>query len=248
MVDELDRCLPQYAIKVLERLHHIFNGLDNTVVIMAVDKKQLIETVKQIFGESINVGEYLKKFIDFEVHLDNGTVNDKFRVKFADYIALFDESKLKTKFSIDDYFSAVFDKIDSRTQENIVRKATLLHSFVFGDKKPDYAVMCVELLWLVLIQWHGMTIQDKDVEVKIALKAPFGGLGLSTLGSDMKIFPFFADGFGKIEGYQHIEIKQFKFQGNIGVPELIVWYLNNMFDKQDIRYLFRDGTINTTII
>lgn len=28
-VDELDRCIPQYAIKVLERLHHIFYGLDN---------------------------------------------------------------------------------------------------------------------------------------------------------------------------------------------------------------------------
>ena len=28
IVDELDRCIPQYAIKVLERLHHIFYGLE----------------------------------------------------------------------------------------------------------------------------------------------------------------------------------------------------------------------------
>ena len=27
MVDELDRCLPSYAIKVLERIHHVFNEI-----------------------------------------------------------------------------------------------------------------------------------------------------------------------------------------------------------------------------
>lgn len=32
VVDELDRCIPHYAIKVLERLHHIFYGLDNIIL------------------------------------------------------------------------------------------------------------------------------------------------------------------------------------------------------------------------
>ena len=32
VVDELDRCLPEYAIKVLERLHHIFGDTENTQV------------------------------------------------------------------------------------------------------------------------------------------------------------------------------------------------------------------------
>ena len=49
-VDELDRCIPQYAIKVLERLHHIFYGLDNVVVVMAIDRKQLEHSVEEMFG------------------------------------------------------------------------------------------------------------------------------------------------------------------------------------------------------
>lgn len=40
MVDELDRCLPSYAIKVLERIHHVFNELENVVVIIAMEKNK----------------------------------------------------------------------------------------------------------------------------------------------------------------------------------------------------------------
>ena len=37
-VDELDRCLPEYTIKVLERLHHITEDMTNALTIIAVDK------------------------------------------------------------------------------------------------------------------------------------------------------------------------------------------------------------------
>ena len=33
-VDELDRCLPEYATKVLERLHHVTDELSNTVMVV----------------------------------------------------------------------------------------------------------------------------------------------------------------------------------------------------------------------
>lgn len=50
VVDELDRCMPEYAIKVLERLHHLFEGIPNTIVIMAIDSKQLENSVKKYLG------------------------------------------------------------------------------------------------------------------------------------------------------------------------------------------------------
>lgn len=51
-MDELDRCLPAYTIKVLERLHHIFTDIDNVIVIIAMDKKQVEHVVGQIYGVS----------------------------------------------------------------------------------------------------------------------------------------------------------------------------------------------------
>ena len=37
VVDELDRCLPDYAIKILERLHHLFADVNGTILILRSD-------------------------------------------------------------------------------------------------------------------------------------------------------------------------------------------------------------------
>ena len=71
IVDELDRCLPEYAIKILERLHHLTENNNNTIMIIAVDKKQLMSSVKQIFGFE-SPEKYLEKFFNFEIKLDYG--------------------------------------------------------------------------------------------------------------------------------------------------------------------------------
>lgn len=64
IVDELDRCLPKYAIKILERLHHLTESNNNTIMIIAVDKKQLMSSVKQIFGfENPEKKSILKNFL-----------------------------------------------------------------------------------------------------------------------------------------------------------------------------------------
>lgn len=70
-------CL-DYAIKVLERLHHLLKGIPNITVIIAIDQKQLENSVKQIFGEKTEASQYLKKFIDFTLKLDKGKMTKGF--------------------------------------------------------------------------------------------------------------------------------------------------------------------------
>ena len=79
-VDEIDRCLPSYAIRVLERLHHLFSELPNSVVLITEDKEQLTSIVEQLFG-TLKPDEYLRKFINFSFDLDKGKVNDFFPEK-----------------------------------------------------------------------------------------------------------------------------------------------------------------------
>ena len=73
LVDELDRCLPEYAVKVLERLHHLTGESSKIITIIAIDKKQLMTSINQIFGFE-NTEKYLEKFIHFEIKLNIGTV------------------------------------------------------------------------------------------------------------------------------------------------------------------------------
>ncbi len=68
-IDELDRCNPTFAVKVLERIKHLFD-VPNVVFVLSVDKKQLACSVKGFYGShEINADEYLRRFIDIEYKL-----------------------------------------------------------------------------------------------------------------------------------------------------------------------------------
>ena len=122
-VDELDRCLPEYAIKVLERLHHITEGLPNTITILAVDKNRLENTVTSIFREG-NATDYLKKFVRFEIALNSGKPSGKdFFSKFKSFYDRFDPTLFGQLKNTEKFLEELFSDIDARTQEQIVEKA-----------------------------------------------------------------------------------------------------------------------------
>ena len=66
IVDELDRCRPDYAVEVLERIKHLFS-VKGIVFVLAIDKIQLCNAIKGYYGsEHIDANEYLRRFIDLE--------------------------------------------------------------------------------------------------------------------------------------------------------------------------------------
>lgn len=155
IVDELDRCLPEYAIKILERLHHLTEKNNNTIIIVAVDKKQLMSSVKQIFGFE-SPEKYLEKFFNFEIILDYGIPSEKIVEKYAAYIDLFDKEIFPFDDSIEECLQNIFKDIDIRTQEQIIKKVMLTHKLLYTDKKDDsikkdYSFMCMELILTVML-------------------------------------------------------------------------------------------------
>lgn len=67
-IDELDRCRPDFAMSLLERIKHMFD-VPNIAFVLAVDKKQLEAVTAAVYGEKIDATEYLRKFIDLEFGL-----------------------------------------------------------------------------------------------------------------------------------------------------------------------------------
>lgn len=66
IVDELDRCRPDYAIEVLEQMKHFFS-VRGIVFVLSIDKNHLASSVRGYYGsEKINTDEYLRRFIDLE--------------------------------------------------------------------------------------------------------------------------------------------------------------------------------------
>lgn len=59
VVDELDRCLPEYAIKVMQRLHHIcFDTTSDKymfIQLAAINKSELLGSIAKTFGREFNL-------------------------------------------------------------------------------------------------------------------------------------------------------------------------------------------------
>lgn len=152
IVDELDRCIPEYAVKVLERLHHLNEDQPNIITVMAIDKPQLAASVKRLFGFD-NPEKYLEKFISFDIKLDNGSSSDLITKKYADYIALFSNEPFLFDDSVEECMRAIFEGIDIRTQEHLVKKAAVAHKLLYNEQL-DYSFMCMELLIAVMVGVH----------------------------------------------------------------------------------------------
>ncbi len=68
LIDELDRCRPNYAIELLENIKHLFD-IEGIVFIIATDSKQLAHSINAVYGEKFHSEKYLKRFFDQEYNL-----------------------------------------------------------------------------------------------------------------------------------------------------------------------------------
>lgn len=67
-VDELDRCRPSYAIKLLERIEHYFVN-DQITFVFSVNLEQLQHTIKNFYGNDFDACRYLDRFFDLRISL-----------------------------------------------------------------------------------------------------------------------------------------------------------------------------------
>lgn len=244
LVDELDRCLPEYAIRVLERLHHLTESTKGIISIIAIDKTQLQTSVCHIFGFS-DAKEYLKKFLQFTIPLDVGKTSEKVIDKYSDYIALFDKSLFPMEDSIEEFWQTIFMNIGVREQEQLVDKAMMVHKLLYEDIKKDYSFMCIELLMIVLISRY------QDTKVFSRWFKEFGGV--TGDGRNMPPFSeFFVKEFEKIRYEDIIHVgqsrgREYKFLSSNSLYGAIVciWYELFLKDSiNDVRFSMSEVTLN----
>jgi len=74
-IDELDRCRPSYAVELLERIKHLFT-VPGIVFVLAIDKSQLVSSIKMLYGSDMDTEGYLRRFIDIEYKLPKPNPKD----------------------------------------------------------------------------------------------------------------------------------------------------------------------------
>ncbi len=146
VVDELDRCLPSYAIKILERLHHMFEGIENVLLIVAVDSNQLEQSIREIYGDTVDTERYLKKFISFRYKVGVGETQKSVMEKFEEYFGSFSNYS-----DIDETLVEFLrlSELDIRTIEKIVEKCKLVHGLVC-EREVSSSVLLYEIMCAIL--------------------------------------------------------------------------------------------------
>lgn len=74
VIDELDRCRPDYALSLLEIIKHFF-AVPNVHFVLGVNLEQLENSVKARYGTGIDAGLYLQKFVTLTMGLPEQNAN-----------------------------------------------------------------------------------------------------------------------------------------------------------------------------
>lgn len=100
MIDELDRCRPDYAVELLEQVKHFFS-VPGIVFVLSIDKNHLSSSIKGVYGsEQINTEEYLRRFIDLEYSIPYPSIGNYCRYLY-DYYSFDDFFKSERRKKID---------------------------------------------------------------------------------------------------------------------------------------------------
>lgn len=151
LVDEIDRCLPEYGIKTLERLYLMFKDVLGIVVVIANNSSKMEQSIKNAFGyESID--DYMEKFIDFTIHLTNKDFSNKhkFEIRYQYYLEHFELNEDYWEF-----LHYIFDELSSREKDKLIKKAFNIHQISFNECGilPVYIMLCE----LIFVKYQGNT-------------------------------------------------------------------------------------------
>ena len=79
IVDELDRCKPEYAVRLLERIKHYFSN-DRITFVFSLNLEELQHTVKCFYGEGFDACRYLDRFFDYRITLPPANMENYYRM------------------------------------------------------------------------------------------------------------------------------------------------------------------------
>lgn len=143
LVDEIDRCLPEYGVKTLERLYLLFKDAPNIVLVIANDKSKMEMSIKNAFGYK-SIDNYLEKLIDYTLKLTSHQFLKSEKAFIKKYSYYFNKFKIKGRSW--ELFNFLFFEKDIRHIDKKIKKAYKIHLIVFNEKKVEEFVLMAELI------------------------------------------------------------------------------------------------------
>ncbi len=156
IIDELDRCNPHFAVKVLERVKHLFD-IPNIIFVLPISKKQLEHSIQGFYGsDKIDAANYLRRFIDLEYELPTPDSESMCQLlydhyRFEDFFNdKYDKGNHEARDGRDLFKSMViklckYKKIELRTLDKIFVLCRIVATEIYGGEVSEmdlYFLLC----------------------------------------------------------------------------------------------------------
>ncbi|MCP4114095.1 MAG: hypothetical protein GY737_01605 [Desulfobacteraceae bacterium] len=141
IVDELDRCRPDFSLELLEKIKHLFS-VKGITFLLVTNRDQLEESIKARYGKDIDPTNYLHKFVNLWItlprknneHYDSG-------IEFLNYAAssmteteecITDQKAINTISEIVKFYQPSFREI-----ERILTYFSIIHNMSRGRQSLE---------------------------------------------------------------------------------------------------------------
>ena len=155
VVDELDRCLPDYSLKVLNRLHHICNETP-LIQVVAINDRELKANINGLYARDDEEDEtfaksYLQRFFTDFYRIPVGDSRELIKLCWKDF------GKYFYNRMDDDFFSLFLGAVLNNSNYTIREKKMILNLFrnyhiqTLGSSKEKYPyeLACAEILEMI---------------------------------------------------------------------------------------------------
>lgn len=148
IVDELDRCRPTFALEMLERIKHLFD-VPRVVFVLALHKIALEAAVRHTYGNEIDAGKYLRKFISLEIPLPSSLKRSPSAEHRAEFFRSFLQSRFGNQSTSEEFFGPIAQLapyFDATLRD--IEYIVLLSRLAPNAMRQGYPAVYAILLWL----------------------------------------------------------------------------------------------------
>lgn len=157
-IDELDRCRPDFALSILELVKHVFDFVANL--------EQLKAAIRKRYGQDVDAGVYLEKFVKMEIGLSSYTNAKKHLhnsiVLFERYAKKYGLVQVEQQYFIRELIRALIIKhnISLRSVQKIIRLIEVYRSLTEHD---CFVEECYPGYTLIVVMSVFISVVDKNM-------------------------------------------------------------------------------------
>ncbi|MGO2340600.1 MAG: KAP family P-loop NTPase fold protein [Psychrobacter sp.] len=269
LIDELDRCRPDFAVMMLETIKHVFD-VKNVQIILITNAEQLKATIKHSYGSETDSHSYLYKFFKYQIKLPT-TSKDADNQMAQNNVAYFktimqDSEVILHNFKNNEFIYDIptfldLSKLSLRNIEQIVRCIETL--IIFEDKDKSKFLVLDQIIMVFL---SFVYITDKKLLMNLINKELMASDFLNFMDSGILTIPddnilnnatksFVLILFSKLVRNQVISVKsssgveiQKLAQKILNGPHYDLLIDNNGINSDSYLYSYIEHTINNLLL